>query len=206
MIQNFNEHRAAFEQLKEMLQADGHLRRVANWGVDTTKPFFLGYPSEKNFPIDRFNQYLALLKQVNGKMAGRDEGEYPNPWIMVWVWGWAGAGDIKHIGICWMDQAPTIKLLLLMITQAKEQTGRLPISILTRTGIFGRIGKFISHDNFLPNNFHREPREIREWNFFRVVRVVRGCNSRLKQFPSDISACVEKCELNPQPMFSIVKK
>jgi hypothetical protein len=111
LIQNFNEHRAAFEQLRDMLQADEHLRRVASWGVETTKPFFLGYPSERNFPTDRFNQYLAMLKQVNGKMAGRDEGEHPNPWIVVWAWGWAG--DIKHIGICWMDQAPTNQITTL---------------------------------------------------------------------------------------------
>jgi len=105
MIQNFNEHRAAFEQLRDMLKADEHLRRVANWGVETTKPLFLGYPSAGNFPIDRFNQYLALLKQVNGKMAFRDEENHPDPSIMVWSWGWAG--DTQHISICWMDQAPT---------------------------------------------------------------------------------------------------
>jgi hypothetical protein len=35
LIQNFNKNRAAFEQLREMLQADTNLRRVASWGVET---------------------------------------------------------------------------------------------------------------------------------------------------------------------------
>jgi hypothetical protein len=37
---------------------------------------------------------------------------------------------------------------------------------LTRTDIFGRIGKILSGDSFLPNNFHRE---LRERNSVRAV-------------------------------------
>ena len=111
LIQNFNEHRAAFEQLRDMLMADAYLRRVASWGVDRTKPFFLGYPSEGNFPIERFNKHLALLKQVDGTVAYRNEGEHPNPGILIWGWGWAG--NTKHIGICWLDQAPTNQIATL---------------------------------------------------------------------------------------------
>jgi hypothetical protein len=105
LIQNFNEHRTVFEQLRDMLQADTNLVRVTSWGVETRKPFFLGYPSDGNFPTDRFNQYLALLKQANGKLAYREEGKDPDCGVDVWVWG--GAGYSKHIGICWMDEAPT---------------------------------------------------------------------------------------------------
>ena|ERR1035437_2540795 len=111
LIKNFNDHRAAFEELRDMLQADGHLLRVASWGVETTKPFFLGYPSEGNFPTDRFNKYLALLKQVNGTWAYRNEGENPDPGIGLWGWGWAG--NTRHIVICWKDQAPTNQIVTL---------------------------------------------------------------------------------------------
>lgn len=105
LIHNFNEHRIAFEQLRDMLQADTNLSRVASWGVETRKPFFLGYPSEENFPKDRFEQYLALLKQVHGYVGVRDEGTNGDPGIVVWGWGWAG--DSKHIWITWMNEIPT---------------------------------------------------------------------------------------------------
>jgi hypothetical protein len=105
LIQNFNDHRATFEQLRDMLQADTNLTRVASWGVETRKPVFLGYPPGGNFPVDRYNKYLALLKEAGGLVATRDEGEHSDPNIVVWGWGWAG--DTKHIGICWLDEEPT---------------------------------------------------------------------------------------------------
>jgi hypothetical protein len=105
LLQNFYAHRAAFEQLRDMLQADGNLSRVASWGVETTKPFFLGYPSENVFPLDRYKKYLALLKQTGGAVASRSEGEPADPSVMAWGWGFAGY--TRHIGICWMEKAPT---------------------------------------------------------------------------------------------------
>src|SRR5208283_3789079 len=105
LIQNFNEHRATFEQLRDMLLADTNLSRVSSRYVETYKPFFLGYPSEQNFPTDRFKKYTALLKEAGGKVATRCEGEHPDPAVVVWGWGWAGT--TRHIGICWLDQAPT---------------------------------------------------------------------------------------------------
>jgi hypothetical protein len=105
LIQNFNEHRIAFEQLRDMLQADTNLSRVASWGVETRKPFFLGYPSENNFPMEHFNQYLALLKQVNGYVGvryGEDRAD-----VGIIVWGSGFAGDTRHIWISWMNEAPT---------------------------------------------------------------------------------------------------
>lgn len=105
LIQNFNEHRIAFEQLRDMLQADTNLSRVASWGVETRKPFFLGYPSENNFPMKRFNQYLALLKQANGYVGVRYEENHTDVGIIVWGSGFAG--DTRHIWISWMNEAPT---------------------------------------------------------------------------------------------------
>ena len=101
LIQNFNEHRIAFEQLRDMLQADTNLSRVASWGVETQKPFFLGYPSEKYFPMKRFNQYLGLLKQANGYVGVRFEGDQAGVGIIVWGSGFAG--DTRHIWISWMN-------------------------------------------------------------------------------------------------------
>jgi hypothetical protein len=84
-----------------MLQADTNLSRVASWGVETRKPFFLGYPSEKDFPTNRFKQYLALLKQVNGYVGVRSEGDNADAGVVVWGWGFAG--NTRHIWILWMN-------------------------------------------------------------------------------------------------------
>jgi hypothetical protein len=111
LIQNFNECRADFEQLRDMLKADTNLTRVASWGIETRKPFFLGKPSEQIFPIDRYNKYLALLKQTGGFVATRNDGEHSDPNIVIWGWGWAG--DTKHISVCWLDEQPTNQITTL---------------------------------------------------------------------------------------------
>jgi hypothetical protein len=109
LIQNFNGHRIAFEQLRDMLQADTNLSRVASWGVQTRKPLFLGYPSEENFPTNRFHQYLSLLKQVNGYVGVRDEGDHADVGVIVWAWGFAG--DTGHIWIYWMNETNQIQTM-----------------------------------------------------------------------------------------------
>ncbi len=105
LIQNFNEHRIAFEQLRDMLQADTNLSRVASWGVDTRQPQFLGYPTEQNFPTKRFLQYLALLQQANGYVGVRSDGNHAD--VGVVIWGRGFAGSTRHIWIYWMDKPPT---------------------------------------------------------------------------------------------------
>jgi len=104
LIQHFSEHRGAFEQLRDMLQADTNLSRVASWGVETRQPQFLGYPTEQNFPTKRFQQYIALLQQANGYGGVRFEGDQAGVGIIVWGSGFAG--DTRHVWISWMNEAP----------------------------------------------------------------------------------------------------
>lgn len=105
VIRNFNEHRAAFEKLRDMLLPDTNLSRVAVWGIDRNKPFFLGYPTEQDFPLDRFHKYLVLIKEAGGGVAVRGEG--PHAYAGIIVWGWGFAGNTHHIGVCWLDETPT---------------------------------------------------------------------------------------------------
>lgn len=105
LIQNFNEHRAAFEKLRDMLQADEQVTRVGSWGVATTKSAVPRIPPEGDLSVDRYNEYMALLKQVGGISAWRDKGKYANPEIVVWSWGWAGRGHC--VAVFWLDQEPT---------------------------------------------------------------------------------------------------
>jgi|SRR5208282_693310 len=104
LIQNFYSHRAAYEQLKDMLRQDKQVLRVANWGIETTgSPF--PTPAEGKLPPGRYEEYVALLKQINGSWAFRDRGEHPEV-VGVGVWASGFGGDTRHIQICWVDQAP----------------------------------------------------------------------------------------------------
>jgi hypothetical protein len=106
LIENFYAHRAAYERLRDMLLADDQLLRVAGWGVETTKPVGIYKPPEGGFPVNRYNEYLALLRETAGKVAFRERGEHPGVvGVDVWVSGWAG--DTRHVSICWVDHEPT---------------------------------------------------------------------------------------------------
>ncbi len=105
LIQDFHRNRAAFEELRVMLQADERLCRVARWGVEMRNPFYLGEAAGGVLPAERYRRYLVLLKQVGGRVASRDAGKHAHPSVGVWGWGWAG--NTRHIDICWMDEAPT---------------------------------------------------------------------------------------------------
>jgi hypothetical protein len=111
LLQNFNKHRVVFEQMRDMLLVDTNLCRIGTWGVETRKPFFIGWPLDQDFPRDRFRKYLVLLKEAGAKGASRDNGEPVNPSILVWAWGWAGT--TRHIGICWLDESPTNQIATL---------------------------------------------------------------------------------------------
>lgn len=107
LIQNFYAHRAAYEQLRDMFLADAHVRRVASYGVAITNTIIITRkPEEVNFPIDRYNEYLALLKEAGAIQATRGVWEQSSdPAFYVWGWGWAG--NTRHICICWKAQDPT---------------------------------------------------------------------------------------------------
>jgi hypothetical protein len=104
LIENFNAHRVAYERLRDMLLEDEELLRVASWGVATKKSRSPRIPPEGNFPVNRYNEYLALFRQTGSKLALRDEGDHPMVCIGVWAGGWAG--DTRHVDICWIDHKP----------------------------------------------------------------------------------------------------
>jgi hypothetical protein len=107
LLQNFKEHRAAYEQLRDMLLADTNLERVASWGIDQREPFCLGQPTAKVFSMNRYAKYQSLLKEIGGGMAFRRAGEKVEPKPGVCIWGWGFGGDTRHISICWLNQTPT---------------------------------------------------------------------------------------------------
>jgi hypothetical protein len=101
LIQGFRAHRAQFERLRDMLQADSQLVRLAAWGVQTTNSVLPCLPPKGSFPVSRYNEYLDLLKHVGGSAVSRGEGRDANPNILLWASGFAG--ETRHIGLSWMD-------------------------------------------------------------------------------------------------------
>lgn len=103
LIESFYAHRATFEHLHDMLSAD-HIVRIATWGVETKIEGVAQVPPEGDFPVDRYKEYLAALKTVGSKVAGRGEGTNPDIWINVWSFGWAG--ERRHVTIYWKQNPP----------------------------------------------------------------------------------------------------
>lgn len=108
LIQIFQDHRAEFERLREMLQADTQVVRLASWGVETTDSVVPRIPPEGTFPVDRYMEYMNLLKQVGGHVAYRGKDQHPHLGISLWASGFAG--NARHIGLSWRDQAPTNRI------------------------------------------------------------------------------------------------
>jgi hypothetical protein len=126
LIKSFYTNRAAFEHLRDMLQADSQVIMLDHRGVITTNSAGFHIPPDGNFPVARYEEYLALLKQVGGLTARRTIDYRPNPnvnpSVLVWSWGWAG--DSKDIGICWMNQAPTNETATLEGQHGRDQLGK----------------------------------------------------------------------------------
>lgn len=106
LIPDFQAHRPAYEKLREMLHTDKQLRRLADWGVETTTSPVPQKPPEGDFPLARYNEYLSLLKAVGGLWASRGE-EYgvETDCVLVWASGWAG--NTRHVDICWQEKQPS---------------------------------------------------------------------------------------------------
>lgn len=106
VIENFHAHRAAFERLREMLLEDKEVLRVASWGVETTTSVGgRSIPPAGDFPVARYNQYLALLKETSGIGAFRGRGAHPDS-ISIGVWASGWAADTRHVQICWVEHEP----------------------------------------------------------------------------------------------------
>ncbi len=108
LFQHFYKHRAAFEQLKEMFEADQRyaLRRVSPFGVVTQRPFFEGKPTAtSDFTRDRYQQYLRLLDQVGSVQTFRVAGTPGNPTFTLWQGLWIH--HYLNIDIVWLDGVPT---------------------------------------------------------------------------------------------------
>lgn len=103
LLEDFRTHRASFERLRDMLPADAQVHRLADWGVETDKGIFK--PPAGGFPRERFDNYLATLKEIGGIGVSRGPGVHGEAIVDLWASGFGG--DTVHVGICSMDGSPS---------------------------------------------------------------------------------------------------
>lgn len=105
VIQNFNAHRAEFERLRIMLVEDKTLIRLATWGVQTSKAMGTRENPTADFSVERYQQYLNLLRQVGGLGANRDQADQPAD-VCIWIFASGWAGDTRHLDVCSEKEPP----------------------------------------------------------------------------------------------------
>jgi hypothetical protein len=139
LIESFRAHRAAYEHLRDMLEADQQLLRVASWGVETTNSG-ISHPPEGGFPIGRYNEYLALLRETGAIGADRGRGAHPESVsVLVWASGWGEIrGTSKFVG--WSARLRT-RFPVLTIAIAPQNRGVRFSGTSMAIGICGQIGK-----------------------------------------------------------------
>jgi len=101
LIKQFYDNRNAFEKLREMLQQDAFVTRIAGDGISTAHTS-AGKPEEIGFPPGRYVEYVTALKQAGALSAIRDRSELRFP---VAVWGFAGKG--WRIAVTWRESPPS---------------------------------------------------------------------------------------------------
>ena len=105
IIADFQGHRAAYERLREMILADQQVEEVSMKGVETPAAPLPWNPSEVNFPLARYREYMAILRNIDKGAVFRAE-EKQAKLVCVGVWGAGWAGDTRHQWVCWSSSEP----------------------------------------------------------------------------------------------------
>ena len=106
IIEDFALHRSAYEHLRNMILADHQVDEVSTKGIETSSSPLRRQPSEVNFPVSRYNEYVTLLNEIGrGAVFRMQEKESNLVCVVVWGAGWAG--DTRHMWVCWADRPPS---------------------------------------------------------------------------------------------------
>lgn len=104
IVRDFNAHRAAYEQVRSMLSEDKGVGIVADWGIENTDSPISKIPPDGGMPVVRYQQYLALLKEIGASRVDR----WPEPLgVEFGVWGSGWGGDTRHVAVCWLEREPS---------------------------------------------------------------------------------------------------
>ena len=104
LIKNFDDRKLAYEHLRDLFLADGKVLLIADWGVETPGSVLSVKPPVAELSLIRYDQYLALFKEIGGSVVARSEVGLPEACIYVWADGFAG--ETRHEAVCWLNQPP----------------------------------------------------------------------------------------------------
>jgi hypothetical protein len=106
LIQEFQAHKAIYERLQNMLLEESRVNRVyVEDGIGTVDSPVVSKPSESDFPIERYEEYVRLLRQIDSSAAFKG-GEASPEIVCMGAWGAGWAGNTRHIWICSSQRAP----------------------------------------------------------------------------------------------------
>jgi hypothetical protein len=105
LIKNFEQHRDSYDKLRALIEGDSRISRLAGWGYHLEDSPVVSAPTDGGIPVEKYNEYIELLKKAEAEAIDRTRGEFPEVCIYVWSAGWAG--NTKHAAICWLPNAVT---------------------------------------------------------------------------------------------------
>jgi hypothetical protein len=106
LIENLQSNRVTYERLREMMFADKQMKAVyVKFGVETNSSGSPRQPLDVNFSVDRYHEYLTLLRQIGSDAAFRSNGNQPDL-ICIGAWGAGWAGSTRHVWACWVAREP----------------------------------------------------------------------------------------------------
>lgn len=86
-----------------MLSEDKGVTQVATWGVERYNSLIWKVPPEERMPVERYQEYLALLKEIGAIRVSREE-EPAEVSFEVWMSGFAG--ETRHVWVCRLEREP----------------------------------------------------------------------------------------------------
>ena len=103
ILRDFRAHRASYERVRMMLSEDKSVEGVAPWGIQLDSSPVWKIPPDGGMPVNRYQDYLALLKQIGASRVGQ-EGNPPE--VSFGVWGSGFGGDTRHVEVLWLEHEP----------------------------------------------------------------------------------------------------
>ena len=101
LVRRFEENRAAYDRLRDLLVDDVSVRDVGKSGVQMEDSPIHVAPPTPLISTARYQEYMDLLKSTGGTRASRSQGLHPAICVGVTAEGWAG--DTRHKNICWRE-------------------------------------------------------------------------------------------------------
>jgi hypothetical protein len=87
-----------------MLLEDKGVIGIAPWGIELEASPIWKIPPDGGMPVARYQEYLALLKEIGASRVGRG-GDDPLE-VSFAVWSSGFAGDTRHVDVSWLPREP----------------------------------------------------------------------------------------------------